>query len=243
LEEAHFVGYPYNLITSKSTRVGPLNPEWVRHFFKGVCANLVMLKPKHWWPMVIGHARKVHDDVPNKLLIKEIKIQYEQFDREQCLIMGVASSLHYCGLLKEATKGISLLARKFKFLIQHVALNQLRKYMQQLVSCLGKCEIFNVRSAKKRTIKNLSIQELLRNRTRFPTVVLLHGIDGANNHSFVVVHDLIFDSTQSHALKLCRQSVNCIWGEGGMASINVALRLKTGHSTKEKLSHQERRSW
>ncbi|WP_288992857.1 hypothetical protein, partial [uncultured Marinobacter sp.] len=67
--------------------------------------------------------------------------------------------------------------------------------------------------------------------------------DGANNHSFVVVDDLIFDSTQSCALKLCRESLDWICGEGGIASIDVALRFNRGYRTKEKLPYQERTHW
>jgi hypothetical protein len=99
------------------------------------------------------------------------------------------------------------------------------------------------RTAKKRSIKKLSIQELLDNGTRFPTVVVPYGRDGSSNHSFVVVDDLIFDSTQAFALKLCRQSLDWICGKDGIGSISVAMRFNTGHGTKEKLSRMEMTNW
>jgi hypothetical protein len=37
-------------------KLGPLNPDWIKHFLKGVFVRLIMLKPNHWWPMVIGNA-------------------------------------------------------------------------------------------------------------------------------------------------------------------------------------------
>jgi hypothetical protein len=47
----------------------------------------------------------------NALVVSGIPVFYQQFEHEQCLVMGVPSSLHYCGLVEEA-KAISLLAKK-----------------------------------------------------------------------------------------------------------------------------------
>jgi hypothetical protein len=100
LREAHFLGYTYSPVVKHSTKVGHLNPEWVRRFFKGFYVNLIMLEPFRWWPAVIGNACAHDDEVPSALLVPGIPVFYQQFDWEQCLIMGVASSLHYCGLVK-----------------------------------------------------------------------------------------------------------------------------------------------
>jgi hypothetical protein len=54
VRKAHFMGYTYNIDVKKSTKVGPLNPEWVQRFFKGVYVNLIMLEPYHWWPWLLG---------------------------------------------------------------------------------------------------------------------------------------------------------------------------------------------
>jgi hypothetical protein len=56
LESAFFMGFTYDLITT--TKVGPLNPDWVQQFFKGVYIQLFMFKPRHWWPTVVGKGRK-----------------------------------------------------------------------------------------------------------------------------------------------------------------------------------------
>jgi hypothetical protein len=114
--------------------------------------------------------------------------------------------------------------------------------MQEHIPCIGVCAVYNVRSKNKK-IKKLSIEDLLENKTRFPTVVIPYGKDGSNNHAFVVVDDLIFDSTQTHALKLSRENLDWICGEDGMASINIALHFNQSIGIKEKLQQKEKTNW
>jgi hypothetical protein len=111
--------------------------------------------------------------------------------------------------------------------------------MQENIPCIGVCEVYNVRP-KNKNFKKLSIQDLLENKTWFPTAVIPYGKDESNNHAFVVVDDLIFDSSQTHAMKLCRESLDWICGENAMASINIALRFNQSIGTKEKLQHKEK---
>ena len=242
LKDPFFMGITYNAATKIHRTVGPLNTEWVSRFFKGVYIQLMMLEPRHWWPLVVGSARDEKDIAPNELRVHQIKIKYQQFDRDLCLIQGVASSLYYCGLAG-AAKAMTGLGPKFENLTKPIALKEIKKDMVECAPCIGVCQVFNVRNAKKSTIRELSIDDLIEKKTRFPTLVIPFGKDGANNHSFVVVDDLIFDSTQSCALKLCRESLDWICGEGGIASIDVALRFNRGYRTKEKLPYQERTHW
>ena len=242
IEPAHFMGYTFEPVRKHSTKVGPLNPEWVRRFFKGVYVQLLMLKPKHWWPMVVGNTREENDEAPKELMVLKVKVKHLQFDREQCLVKGVASSLYYCGL-GQGAHAIGALATKFENLTKEIALKELKKAMRQYVPCIGDCQTFNVRTTKKKPIKKLSIDDLIEKKTPFPTVVIPFGKDGSNNHSFVVVDDLVFDSTQAYALKLCRASLDWICGGSGMASIDVALRFNRGHGTKEKLPNKDRKNW
>jgi hypothetical protein len=149
-----------------------------------------MLEPYRWWPMVVGNLR-VHDaDPPIALLVPHIPVFYQQLERDQCLIAGLASSLHYCGLLSQGMS-LHLMAQRFEDLTKEIALIELRKDMRQKVPCIGECVMFDAKASKKKSIKRkLSIQDLLEKRTRFPTVVIPFGRDGSNNHSFVVVDDL-----------------------------------------------------
>jgi hypothetical protein len=118
-------------------------------------------------------------------VVSGIPVLYQQFEREQYLVMGVAFSLHYCGLVEEA-KAMSLLAGKYEYLPKTTTLSELKKDMQLFVPCISDCELFNSWPSKKKTIKKLSVQELLEKTTRFPRVVIPYGSDGSNNHSFVV---------------------------------------------------------
>jgi hypothetical protein len=202
-----------------------------------------MLEPYRWWPMVVGNARELDDCAPSALLVSGIRVFYQQFERDQCLMMGVASCLHYCGLKSEAL-AIALRARRYEDLPKEIALMEMRKDMKRLVPCIGECVTFNSATSKKKTIKRkLSIPDLIEKRTRFPTVVIPYGRDRSNNHSFVVVDDLIFDSTQPCAMKLCLESLDWICGKYGIGSIDVAFRFNAGHGTKEKLSRKDTTNW
>jgi hypothetical protein len=59
----------------------------------------------------------------------------------------------------------------------------------------------------------------------------------------VVIDDLIFDSTQPCAIKLCWDSLDWICGNDGMGSIDVEMRFNAGHGIKEKLSHKDTKNW
>jgi hypothetical protein len=190
-----FMGMSHDGSTLTVYKVGPLNPDWVQRFFKGVYMQLVMLRPNTWWPMVIRKARNEDDVAPTDLLTSGIKVRYQQFDFKQCLIMEVAPSLYYGGLIKEAHE-LFRLAPTFELLTESIALKELKRTMQKCIPYIGDCEIFNVRNAKKRTIRKLSVEDLIGKKTRFPTIVIVPwGGDGGNNHSFVVIDDLIFNST------------------------------------------------
>jgi hypothetical protein len=198
-----------------------------------------MLETFRWWPMVVGNAREQDDRAPSALLVSGIRVFYQQFERDQCLMMGVASCLHYCGLKSEAVV-IALRARRY----EEIALIEMRKDMKRLVPCIGECVTFNSATSKKKTIKRkLSIPDLIKKRTRFPTVVIPFERDGSNNHSFVVVDNLIFDSTQPCVMKLCLESLDWICGKYGIGSIDVAFRFNAGHGTKEKLSRKDTTNW
>jgi hypothetical protein len=210
--KAHFLGLQEDPNSQYPKRIGPLNPDWIKHFFQGVFVQLVMLKPNHWWPMVIGSACHAEDEkAAVELLVSKIKIKYPQHELVQCFIRGVASSLYYCRLT-QASWRLSDTAHKFKWLTKTFALKELKNVIQEYAPCNGVCEVYNVRRKNKK-IKNFSIQDLLETKTRFPTIVIPYGNDRSNNHAFVVVDDLILDSTQTHAMKLCRESLYWVCGE------------------------------
>jgi hypothetical protein len=125
--------------------------------------------------------------------VSKVKIKFPQNDWDQCFIGGDASSLYYCGLIEEANR-MKNLAHKFEFIPKPVALQELKRVMREFFPCIDDCMAFNLRTKNKK-IKHLTIQDLIEIKTRFPTLVIPYGKDGSNNHSFVVVDNLIFDST------------------------------------------------
>jgi hypothetical protein len=68
----------------------------------------------------------------------------------------------------------------------------------------------------------ISLDELVQNETIFPTMVIRRANDGSASHAVVVVDDIILDATQSHAMKLSRESFEWICGKHNI--IKVSLR-------------------
>ena len=51
-------------------------------------------------------------------------------------------------------------------------------------------------------MNRISFDELVQNKTIFPTVVIPRANDGSASHAVVVVDDIIFDATLSHVMKI-----------------------------------------
>ena len=163
---------------------------------------------------------------------------------DHCLTKGMASCLFYCGE-KVAAQKLSRLGSQFAHLTKPVAVANLREWMTKEVPCIGGSEILSrKKKAKKKSSKTgISVSDLIDTQTRFPTLVIPFGHDGSNNHAIVVIDDLIFDSTQASALKLSRESLDWICGEGGIASIDIALRFNRISQTKMDFRHQPKTNW
>jgi hypothetical protein len=219
-----------------------ISPAWVRYHFNSVWVEFIMLSPNIWFDVPVGNSRLAEDKAPERLLVRKVLIKYQQFDRDWCLPMGVASCLDYCGE-KEPARQFSLKASHFENLNRDIGIKTLKEKMRNFVPCIGDCTIFNSRTAKKRATKKLLIEDLIMTKTRFPTVIFPVANDGSANHAVVVIDDLIFDSTQAYALKLCRESLDWICGDMGIASINVCLRFNRGYGTKDKLQHKDTVNW
>ena len=63
-------------------------------------------------------------------------------------------------------------------------------------------------------------------KTIFPTIVVPEGRNDDDGHAITVVDDLIFDSTQKHALKLYRESLEWTCGFYGIKDIYFAVRFQ-----------------
>jgi hypothetical protein len=57
---------------------------------------------------------------------------------------------------------------------------------------------------KRREINHNSIGELIQNKTGFQTAGIPGAKDRSASHAIVIMDDITFDSTQSHAMKVCK---------------------------------------
>ena len=77
----------------------------------------------------------------------------------------------------------------------------------------------------------MSIDDLVENKTIYPTIVVPQGEDKSVGHAVCVVDDFIFDSTQKYVMKLTKESLDWICGEKGCFGIYFALRFDTKYGT------------
>ena len=81
-----------------------------------------------------------------------------------------------------------------------------------------------IQETKKKGNKMI-IDDLVNNRIIYPTLVVPIRNDGSTGHAISVVDDLIFDSTQENALKLCRESLDWVCGKYGCKELYIAIRF------------------
>ena len=218
-----------------------IRPEWVEFVFQPVFVELVKKQPFIWWPVVVGNAKIGNLDTVPSHLMTTVKVEYPQGDKNQCLFKSVASALHYCKQV-EAASYFSNAAPTVQYLPRDKALKSLREGMEKHAPAIGGVIIFNQKQ-KRRTTKHISIDELIDNKTKYPTVVIPRGNDGSASHAVVVVDDIIFDATQLRALKLSRESFDWICGERGCGDIATALRFHRSVSTKKVYNRTIEKNW
>jgi hypothetical protein len=108
---------------------------------------------------------------------------------------------------------------------------------------IGGVIAFNQHS-KRRKMNRISLDELvLQNKTIFPTMVIPRTNDGSAGHAVAVVDDIIFDATQSHAMKLSRKSFEWICGKHGVGGIERALRFEKPYKTKKRYARTMAKNW
>jgi len=87
--------------------------------------------------------------------------------------------------------------------------------------------------------RELQLEELLREGTTRPVLMILLGNDGSNDHAVCAIDDLLFDSTQRFAMKLCLASLNWVCGTCGFDRVWAAYELHSDHGTEE---HRRRKA-
>ncbi len=237
----HFKGL-IKLPESNTTEVvDDLDPLWVEDVFRPVFVELVKKCPHQWWPVVVGNARKGDSKAAPPNLITSIRVKYQQGDWNQCLFKATASALHYCGR-SEAASRVSNAAPTVQYLSREKAILSLREKVMLHAPEIGGVIAFN-QHRKRRKMNCLSLEELVQNKSIFPTMVIPRANDGSASHAVVVVDDIIFDATQSYALKLCQESFEWICGKDGVGGIERAVRFKKPEKTEKRYGRTMRKNW
>ena len=177
---------------------------WMEENFHSDFIEMTIMK-EVWLPIPVGDSSEC---TAPKHLLTDVKIQFPQKNKKTCLFSGLASALSYCKHKKEAT---SLIRRATK--VENLDLNsqilEVKRFMASYLHSIGQSKNFNVRTSNHKK-NELSLEQLCEDKTLFVTVVVPQMKNGNQNHAFCVVDDLIFDSTQSHAMKLTNKSVEWI---------------------------------
>jgi hypothetical protein len=220
----HFKGLIKSPETNTTNVVEDLSPAWVEDVFRPVFVELVKKSPRQWWPVVVGNARQGDLRVPPPNLITSITVKYQQGDWNQCLFKATASALHYCGKSEAASFAFNA-APTVQYLPRKKAILSLRDRIMIHAPDIGGVIAFNQHS-RRRKMNRTSLDELVQNQTIFPTMVIPRANDRSASHAVVVVDDIIFDATQSHAMELSRESFEWICGKHGVEGIERALHFE-----------------
>ena len=115
--------------------------------------------------------------------------------------------------------------------------------MQLHLKPIGRDVVYNVRNARNK-IRMLDIAELMEKGTRFPIIVIPRANDGGTQHAVCVIDDLIFDSTQTVALRLCAETWSWICSlNDGFEGVAEAYALKDKNQTQKNWTHTVRSNW
>jgi hypothetical protein len=219
-----------------SKLVDLLNPSWVRWVFdQDYCYYVMRLGIAQWkkyggdktkmkWVPV--PAGSVNEGVRiDELLIKTVILKYPQYEDETCTFHAFASALHYCAAtLKMGDKSTASFFSRgaVGYAKGQNARDQLDFIMKEMKSRQKYFNKIEFRY-KKKAIDNWDI---LHKQHPGPTVIVVGGADGGQNHSVTLVNDLVFDSNCYHAMRLSEETLDwCCNCKGGFERAVLAVRF------------------
>ena len=210
-----------------------INTEWIANWLSIVYFRLAKKLPNVWLHVPIGSSRA---DLAPFTILTDLPLKYPQGHKNLCLVKGLSSALYYMGLVQESGM-LNLAAYKYEHLSLEEAYAYLQKDMKHYCPCIGIGRALSLpRSvgarSKKRRKATMTFQDLLADKSAFPTVVIPRGIDQCVNHAVCVVDDLVFDSTQPKALSLSKETFDWICGEDGCDGLHFAVRFDRSFKTK-----------
>jgi hypothetical protein len=201
-------------------------------------------RPNEWIGPRLGNAGD--DDAPDELCTSE-RLLFQQHRKPYCLILSLASALHYCGLKKEA-RWIAETAEPYSKMEADDQIQTLLPMMKNFVPVIGSALMFGKKTKGHSRIKRqLSWTELFTFLTPYPTIIVPILPNGDTTHAFCVVDDLIFDASTPFALKLHMDSVSWIF-KNEMVDLHQAYRFckrwsPKNQRTKGEYKHKVTQHW
>ena len=150
--------------------------------------------PNQWVDLPVGDI--CEDPAPNKLQEFSVKVTYQQWDRNLCMIKSLVSALTYIGL-KNESKVIDKKCDSYDGLPVNSSCFLLKQHMRENVPIIGTCIHYGKKwrsesgNRARRKNKTMTITTLLEEMTIYPTVVVPKGFDNGVGHAVCVVDDLI----------------------------------------------------
>ena len=189
-----------------------------RKFVEIVNRAAVLPSTKGMWVDVpVGSARNDPNDKCPVHLLTKVKVKFNQGVAATCLYFSFASALQYL-------KDYSLANRVASGVLKHCHLAG-KSQFDYLVDLVTKHSTNH--KVKKYLMKGRACGlDLLKDKSKSPTVVVPLGCDGGVKHAVTVSGDLVFDSTQDMALILSNETLNWICStESGYSRVYMAVRF------------------
>jgi hypothetical protein len=238
--------YRYKAMNEKGKEeVNPMKitTQWVAGCFKKMYIKYLKAHPGVYFPVPKGAS--TDESAPNNLLVTDVLTTHRQRPgQDTCLYYSIASALHYIGLRQEANTVLNR-AKEVIGIPSNEQIKAMTQMMKEVVPKIGLYSIHNTADSRGVRKSEFSLEEFCQARNQYPCVCFPVGNDGSENHTITVVDDLIFDSTQPNALKLCADSVHWICGQQGCLRIKSAYRFEHPYKTKKKnqLVRLLRKNW
>jgi hypothetical protein len=209
--------------TGKTTIViERLSPAWMKLRFHSKFLKLVRMAAERkdsygrWIFIPAGKARV--DKMAPIDMRTVVPVRYTQNENDTCLLKSFASALHF---LKKP--GLSNYFSQVASQYVHIPLD---KQMSMLCDSARARDpgILITKWFTKKRVEELDV--FTGTNPKWALLVIPLGCDGGIGHAITIVGDYIFDSTQTHALKLDKKSLDwCCANDRGFQRIFMAVRF------------------
>ena len=226
--------YKYNYFLGKSSDGKvfkyQISPDYCEFVFDLKFTQLVRRTPGNWLHVPLG-VTETDDMIVDPRLWTSVDNTFRQEDIHYCLHYAIAGCLQYMGK-HEAALDFARAGRKVEGLPGRIQCRHMNDMMASLVPETGLPKLFNQKSQKTKTLRHMSIEDIVTDRTPYLTVVQPIGNDNSSHHCVCVVDDLIFDARFGWALKLCKESFDMICGYCGAKELGCVFRYMKPYKIK-----------